>query len=200
MNYSADWTTVEKYLEDDMPFAALALFPGLLATDSSVHRKLKYADTLRLCGYFRESLECFTSIYQGGISGTGRYYYHLLLARLYMDTGENEKAIEELIHCVASPDADTVPFIYLSSLLSTKQKYTDCVALLQQALEREGDIDEVWYNIAGAYANLGQFSKALDAIEKCIALDSGYPNAVTMRSDITERIRLNKELDLRKQN
>ena len=55
--------------------------------------------------------------------------------------------------------------------------------VLVEALTKEGDIDEVNYNLSLIYARKGNFEEAIKKMKNCIKLDPLYPNAKTWLSD-----------------
>jgi tetratricopeptide (TPR) repeat protein len=87
----------------------------------------------------------------------------------------------------------TYPYIYLACLLKQQEKDKEAIKYLKIALTKNGDIDEVNYNLATAYLRLGQFKTALQAINKCLLIDSKYPNAKSIKKDIEELINLPKD-------
>ena len=72
-----------------------------------------------------------------------------------------------------------------------KGRLGECEAILKQALDKEGDIDEVNYNLSLNYARRGNINEAILRMQECIRLDPKYPNAVTWLNDL---INLKKEL------
>lgn len=55
--------------------------------------------------------------------------------------------------------------------------------VLVEALKKEGDIDEVNYNLSLIYARKGNFEEAIKKMENCVKLDPLYPNANTWLDD-----------------
>lgn len=70
---------------------------------------------------------------------------------------------------------------YLPTQFFERKEYALAVAVLTVANELRPDLAPVWYNLAAAHARLGDKKKALDALEKAVAL--GWKNLAHMQND-----------------
>jgi hypothetical protein len=69
----------------------------------------------------------------------------------------------------------------------------DAIKYLEASLKFDNKDAQVHFNITGAYAQRKEFNKALDAINKCLKLDSDFPRAEIIRQQLVSI--LNKESD-----
>jgi tetratricopeptide (TPR) repeat protein len=178
---------IEFYFDQDMVFSALASCEQLLQYDQTVYWQLQYADTLRLCGHKNKSLTVFLEIDPSNLPIDYQYLYHLLLGQLLMETGQMENAKTAFRACIAFKECDTVPFVFLASILSGEEKTEEAIAYLREALAKDGDIDEVYYNLATNYAVKLDFDNALNSIDRCLEIDPDFPNALQRKNDFLER-------------
>jgi tetratricopeptide (TPR) repeat protein len=182
------------YIDKDMIFSALILCEQLLKIDQTEYWQFRYADILRLCGYFSKSNEVYSQIEVSKIPVRHKYLYHLYLGSLHMDMGSSEKAKEEFQKYIALEECDTVAYIFLVSVLTMQENIDEAISYLEQALTKKGDIDEVYYNLANKFAMKGDFDKAVNAIENCLKIDPNYPNAMNWKNDFLERRNLRIKL------
>jgi tetratricopeptide (TPR) repeat protein len=80
----------------------------------------------------------------------------------------------------------------MASLLTEEEKNNEAIGYLEQALNMEGDIEEVYYNLAIRYAIRQEYDKAVNAIESCLKIDPNYPNAAVWKKDFLERTSLDE--------
>ena len=175
---------VRFYEENDMVFSAMYLWEKIVRLETTEYRKFKYADALRLCGYFLKSKEIFLSVQPGNIPAQYRYIYFLYFGQLYMDMGDIKMAKASFLQCLDYENCDTVPYIFLSNLLNKEDDNWEAIYYLKTALDKEGDTDEVYYNLAFRLAIIKDFEGALKAINQCLYLSPDYPNALALQSDI----------------
>jgi len=179
---------IKKYSENEFNFSALALWEKIITNDSSEYMKFKYADILRLCGYYSKSLFFFNEINYDKVPFQYLYFIHLNKGTLYMDMGQTELAKEEFSKCFTFNECDTVPYVYFSVLLMRAGNNRDAIDYLEQSLQKEGNIDEVYYNLATNYAILGNYETALYNISKCLEIDPEFPNAIVLKKDLLSLI------------
>ena len=74
---------------------------------------------------------------------------------IHDDQGEIKQAIESFKKAVELNPDETYPYIFLSSVLSKKSKLEEVEKVLKIALEKNGDIDEVNYNLSLNHARKG---------------------------------------------
>ena len=67
--------------------------------------------------------------------------------------------------------------MFLAAALSRKSKLDEVEEVLNEALNKEGDIDEVNYNLSLNYARKGNFNEAITKMRNCIKIDPNFDNA-----------------------
>lgn len=177
---------INYYLDNNWFFSAMLYCEKLVNKDNSQLSRFQYADVLRLCGFFSKSEAIFMQIDIEDIPDNYKYIYHLYFARLLMDMNKVEEAKNQLKTCMEFENCDTSPYIYMADLLRDEKNNDEAIFFLQKALEKQGDTDEVYYNLATRYANKGNINMAIKMINNCLDLDPSYPNAMNMKKDFQE--------------
>jgi tetratricopeptide (TPR) repeat protein len=98
-------------------------------------------------------------------------------ATYYLNASQNRKSkIDELLDIIkASPTAEN--YLNLSLEYYNKNRYADCIAAAEGALNIRPDYAEAYNNICSAYNAMGNFDKAIDACNKALKITPGYPLA-----------------------
>lgn len=187
------FSQIDKYQDEDLNFAALVLWKKLISEDLSEYEKFRYADALRLCGHYSESLLIFAQINPELVPSKYKYLLYLNLGSLYMDMGQNDNAKNELKKCLAFKESDTVPYVYYAVLLMREGNNQESINVLEQALSKKGDLDEVYYNLASNYAIIGNFPMALECVTKCLNIDEDYFNGNVLKKDILIAIEMSNK-------
>jgi tetratricopeptide (TPR) repeat protein len=177
---------INYYVDNNMMFAALLYASKLIENDRSEHSLFQYADVLRLCGFFSKSEAVFLQINVESIPSKYRYIYHLYFGQLYMDMNKTKEAKEQFRKCMEFENCDTVPYIYMATLFRGEESVEDAIHFLEKALEKQGDIDEVYYNLSTRFAIKGDLNLATEMINKCLDIDPLYPNATNIKNDLLE--------------
>lgn len=102
---------------------------------------------------------------------------------LLEDQGAIDQAIAYYQKSVSYQPDDTYPYVFLHGVLSMKGKLEEAEAVLLEALDKEGDTDEVYYNLSINYARKGDFKMAIATMKMCISFDPDYPEAKTWLAD-----------------
>jgi len=186
---------IQECLKEDRYFSAMYFCQQLLKIESNDYWQFQYGNVLRLCGLFAKAKKIFLMIDVKNIPEKYKYLYHLYFGQLLMDMKDVENAKEELKKCMEFENCDTVPYVYLSSLLIGEGNNDEAIYYLTKGLEKEGDIDEVYYNLAIRYAIKEDFGLALNAIDNCLKLNYNYPNASNVRNDLISYIKLTTQTD-----
>jgi len=105
-----------------------------------------------------------------------------------MDIGNTRLAKQQLLACLDFDICDTVPYVFLASILKPDRDNAEAVYYLTLTLDKEGDIDEIYYNLATRLAIKGDMHKALDANNKCLSIDQQYPDALNVKKDLENYI------------
>lgn len=184
LNINEARSKITFYEENDMWFSAALLWEKIVALEPDDGKKLKYANALRLCGFFLKAEDVYLQVDVHVMPPDRQYLYHLYLGQLYIDMKDFAGAKKALIACMEYERCDTVPFVFLASILSPHTDNAEAIYYLKVALDKEGDIDEVYYNLANRLAVKGDFEGALEAINNCLAINIDYGNATQLRADI----------------
>ena len=62
--------------------------------------------------------------------------------------------------------------------LNSAEKY------LNESLKYDANDAQVWYNLAGIYVKRNDYKKALELVNKALALNPDYPEAVKLQSQL----------------
>lgn len=191
---AADLIKKSKFFEiKEFNFSNLIPLKKIVETEPTEYRKMKLADGLRLCGHFSEAQKVHNSIDKKLIPADSIAYYYTHLGRLFMDMGKFREAKKYFYRSIKLGNTTTVPHIFLANILFQEEKTSESIMILEDGLRKEGDIDEVYCNLATRFAMQNDFDKALKAINKCIRLDPDFPNALNIKKDILTCLRLKKK-------
>lgn len=181
---------MKKFEVENMDFSHLRMLIKLVEIEPTEFRKFQLANCYRLCGFFTKGEEVYKEINIKNIPEEYQSLYFVYLGSLYIDMGKDHLAIRCLKKSIKLGHTDTIPYIYLSLLYSKKELINESIEILEKGLSKEGDIDEIYYNLATRYAMLGDYRKALKMINECLRLDSNYPNAFELKKDIKQCIKI----------
>lgn len=173
----------KEYDENDWPFSSAFAWEKVVSANPNAFNLLQYADQLRLCGYFSKSAEIFDEIVLDEIPDEYKFTYFVKKGRLFEDQGKMDEAILAYKSSIEAGTEMTYPYIFLAVRLSNQERVLEAKEYLIQALQKEGDIDEVYYNLGTSYAQLGDFENAIIAMQECIKLDPTYENAKAFLED-----------------
>lgn len=172
-----------KWADKDWSFSAARAWKNAVAEEPSAFNLMQYADNLRLCGNFSAAEKAFEAVNIEEIPEGYEFTFFVRKGHLYKDHGLLDKALECYQKSVAYQPDDTFPYVYLYEVLSKKGKMEAAEAVLLEALGKDGDTDEVYYNLSTIHARKGDFKKAIETMKKCIDLNPDYPNAKTWLAD-----------------
>jgi tetratricopeptide (TPR) repeat protein len=65
----------------------------------------------------------------------------------------------------------------------------DAIEYLETSIKYDNKDAQVYFNITGAYAQKKEFTKALDAISKCLKINPQLPRAKEIQQQLTEIIK-----------
>jgi tetratricopeptide (TPR) repeat protein len=172
-----------EYDDLDMPFSSAFFWQKAVEQKPSAYNVMQYANQLRLCGKFAHAETLFNDV---DVTTIPNYYKSLFLdnkAKNYSDQGKIDQAIETYKKSIAIGDSETNPYIFLGVLLANQDKLEEAEQILLEALTKEGDIDEVYYNLSTVYARKGNFQEAIRTMKECLKLDPDFNNAKTWLND-----------------
>lgn len=192
MNTDSILKNIYKLEDKNYNFAAVKMWEKVLEYDPKVFNQLRYADNLRLCGFFSKAEKVLQSIDIEEIPKDYKYNYFIYLGDLYKDQGKFYQAQNNYLRAVQLNPNSTIPYVFLSSVLIEDKDLDEAIKYLKIALTKEGDIDEVNYNLAKRLAIKGEFERALIAITDCLKDDPNYPNAKDFKNDLVEFLKINE--------
>jgi predicted Zn-dependent protease len=102
---------------------------------------------------------------------------------VYADQRKFKKAIRSYQKSIQFQPHETYPYVFLATALSIKGKLKKAEKVLLERLKKEGDIDEVNYNLSLNYARQGKLKKAIKAMKDCIQIEPNYPGAKDFLED-----------------
>ncbi len=77
---------------------------------------------------------------------------------------------------------------WLGIINLSKNKTNDAIQYLEESLKFDGSDAQAWYNISGAYSYNKEYSKALDAINRCLELNPSFPKATHLKNQLQQVI------------
>jgi len=173
-----------KYDKREWPFSSAYTWKKIITVEPTSFRLLQYADQLRLSGNYESAHKIINQIKIEEIPDDYKYQYYLELGKLLEDQYQIDSAINAYKKCIKFDTNSTIPFVFLGSLLSRKGDLQEAEKIFIKGKNKEGDLDEIYYNLSTIYARQKKFDKAIKAMEKCIEIDKLFPNAETLLNDI----------------
>jgi tetratricopeptide (TPR) repeat protein len=73
---------------------------------------------------------------------------------------------------------------WLGSYYLYLKDYQQAIPLLEFSAGLEARDAQLQYNLAGAYVSTGDYNKALQTIDECLAIQADFPGAAIMRRDL----------------
>jgi tetratricopeptide (TPR) repeat protein len=90
-----------------------------------------------------------------------------------------------------SPDAFNSKWL---GIINLSQGFVDdAIKFLESSIKFNSKDAQIYFNITGAYAQKKDFSKALDAINKCISLNPDFPRAQNIRQQLLSILNKNPD-------
>ncbi|MGB5289084.1 MAG: hypothetical protein WBN42_11400, partial [Ignavibacteriaceae bacterium] len=83
-----------------------------------------------------------------------------------------------------NPDAFTAK--WLGNISLNKGLLDDAIQYLNESVKFDNSDAQVYYNLAGAFIQKEEFDNALKSIGKCIKINPEFPNARTLKVQLTE--------------
>lgn len=184
---------INKKLESkDFNFSNLFVLKILFEREPAEYTHFNLADQLKRCGQYVESLKSFQSVSVNDIPDDKKKYYYIYLGQLYTDMGKIKLAKNAFKRSIELGNSSTIPYIYLSSIYLKENNIGKSIEVLNEAVNKEGDQDEVYYNLATRLAICNDILGAIGAKEKCLSIDPNYPNASGFLSDMKTWLMLSK--------
>lgn len=83
-----------------------------------------------------------------------------------------------------SPDAFTSK--WLGNISLNRGKLDDSISYLTESTKFDNSDAQVYYNLTGAFIQKKDFKKALESVKKCIKINPEFPNAQSLKVQLTE--------------
>jgi len=164
---------VRKYLEK-----AMALSDRLTDREKYNIQGHYYQDSEKTYGKAIEALEKLLTLYPDDISGGN------MLAIVYSDMGESEKAIDRYKGCIQAGTEDVVVYRNLAGTYEHIGAYDKSIELYESYLRNIGESEVIRRSLALTYTKLGKHDLALAELDKAVALNPADWNNLRTRGDI----------------
>jgi len=182
--WKEDWKKLANdYDNKDWSFSSASVWQIIVEDNPSNFNLVQYSDQLRLSGNYLKAQEVIDKVNVNDIPKEHRFTFHVQKGMIHLDKGERENAISCFKESVKLEPSETYPYIFLATLLSQKSELDEAQNILEKALNKNGDIDEVNYNLSLIFARKGNFEKAIKLMEDCLKLDPEYSNAKIWMED-----------------
>ena len=178
------------YSESNQVFSELFCWKKICTLNNKEYYKFRLADSFRLCGFLSESEKVYQTIKVNNLPKSALPLYYSYLGKLYEDTNRIDEALNCYTKALNLNNKYTIYYVYTAIILKQKEKDLEAIKLLKKALKKEGDIDEVNYNLSTSYVRIGKYKEALNCINLCLEIDKNYPNADIIKADIEEILRI----------
>lgn len=157
---------------------------------ASTRYRYQYGDSLRSAGMLDEAERVLRSTDIGEIPESRRYLVELSIARIHEDRGEFVEARNRYVRAVDLRRDSTVPWVFLAAFLAKQGKLDEATAVLRQATNATGDLDEVYLNLGNSARAMGQYKQALDYYNTAVSISPVYPEATLAIADLTEAMEI----------
>jgi tetratricopeptide (TPR) repeat protein len=85
-----------------------------------------------------------------------------------------------------TPDAFSAK--WLGNINLSRGKFEDAIKYLSASISYDSNDAQTFYNLAGAYIQKEDFKNALESIEKCLSINPEFPNAQSLKAQLTEKL------------
>jgi tetratricopeptide (TPR) repeat protein len=147
---------------------------------------LNYADALRLVGRFNDALTVLHRLESEMEIVNWRVY--LFRGQTLRDAGRFSEAEMCFRQTLAMIPESTIPYVFLAEVLTAQEAFSEALGVLSIGVEKEGDSDEIYLNIAINHRALGNLSEAQRNLELSLVLNPEYEEAKALLHDIMSAI------------
>lgn len=184
----------EDYDKSDWSFSSTFLWEKIIKDHPSPNHLFQYAAQLRLSGDYVKAEEMLNKIDLQIIPNQHKFTVYVMYGQLYEDQGKMEEASEAYQKSIECGTTETYPYLFLAAVLSKKSQLKKVEQILLEALHKNGNLDEVYYNLSTNYARQGNFKVAYQMMEKCLKIDPSYPRAMVFLEDFENILHLKQEI------
>ncbi|MDD5271830.1 MAG: tetratricopeptide repeat protein [Methylovulum sp.] len=149
----------------------------------------KYADALRQVRRYHEALQNYELLATLPIPKGKAWLVPLFKGQTFFEMGRFAEA-EQAFKDAGDDDPSTASRVYLATALRAQERFEAAIEVLTNALDCEGDRDEVLLNLALNRLSLGQWAAAQNNLEQALAITPDYPSAQTVLEDVRAALAL----------
>ena len=176
------------------PVYIIARLERDINTESFTSKELfDYADALRQIGRKTKAITIYDSIDESSIPIVKQWLLPLYKGQTFLEMGKYDFAEKSFRHSVNKNPKSTVPYIYLSSALFIQEKFEDCISVLRNAIDLDGDRDEVYLNLAFAHRALGQLEDTALWLRAALSITNDYALASEGLTDVLQALDLEND-------
>jgi len=124
-----------------------------------------------------------------GRQGLGHGLVYRYLGEAYKGTGQNREAMTYFQRAARYNSRDSEALSQLGELYASEQQGLDiALAFCRQAVEIEGGRAPYWYRLASVLDCREDWHEAMEAAQRCLALDSGHIDALMLKASLHEKL------------
>ena len=195
-----EWKAIAlDYSDKDWPFSSAYAWLQEVNQNPTPFNLTQYANELRLSGNMEEAMNVMSKVEIDKMPEEYKFVYHVRIGTIYADQSQISESVKSFRNAVRLNPKVTYPYIFLATELSKLNQLDEVEQTLLQALTKNGDIDEVNFNLSTNYARKGNFVDAIKFMKACLEIDPNYENArewlgdfENMNSDLLKEVISNK--------
>ncbi|MEL6867541.1 MAG: hypothetical protein AAFP19_24160, partial [Bacteroidota bacterium] len=132
--------------QKEWPFSAAQVWKEVVALDPSPYHKIYYAEQLYYCGDFEAAETVLNGIKAYQILPQQQCFWFTLKGRIYTEQNKIELAVNAFKKGIEVGTEESYTYVFLGTLLARIGELDEAKQVFFQALEKDGDIAEVYYN------------------------------------------------------
>jgi len=168
----------------DWCFSTEFILENISNIEASAFNLLNYAEAMKLVGKYKSALKLLDEIALSDIPNNKQYLYYLTLGSIFEEQLDINSAINAYYKAQELNEKSTIPSVVLSNLLLRQEKFDEAEKVLKDSLRKEGDLDEVWFNLSTLFARQGKIEDAINAMNNCLDIDEAFDNALVILTDL----------------
>ncbi len=169
--------------DDGLNFTALKRWTILYLKNLSFFYKIRYANRLSVCGFYTEAKSVLNELDLTKIKKEDKYLYYQYKGDHYTRIGKLKQARLMYSKSLKNSENSTVPYIFLANSFASDDLLNK-ISYLKLALDKEGDVDEVYLNLAIVMMIQDKIEEALLYVNRGISISPNYDSAENLRNDI----------------
>lgn len=121
--------------------------------------------------------------------GLGHGLVYRYLGEAYKGIGQNREAMTYFQRAARYNSRDSESLSQLGELYAAEKQGLDiALAFCRQAVEIEGGRASYWYRMAVVLDCREEWNDALEAVQRCLSLDSGHVDALMLKASLCEKL------------